>query len=144
MSLHPIVIEQYFRAPVSKVWKAISQRDEMKKWYFDLAEFKAVPGFQFQFSGGPTPERQYLHLCEVIDAVPDKTLSYSWQYDGYSGSSTVIFELSEEGGTTLLRLTHEGLETFPGDNPDLARENFVIGWNSIVKVSLKEYLGNTV
>ena len=46
-------------------------KNEMKKWYFDLAEFKAEVGFKFQFSGGP-PEKQYLHLCEVTEIIPEK------------------------------------------------------------------------
>ena len=47
----PIIVERTYNAPIEKVWNAITNKDEMKKWYFDLAEFKAEPGFEFQFYG---------------------------------------------------------------------------------------------
>jgi uncharacterized protein YndB with AHSA1/START domain len=140
MDHQPIVIERTFQAPVSKVWSALTERDEMKKWYFDLPEFKAEVGFTFEFTGGPSPEKQYRHLCQVTEVIPEKKLTYSWRYDGYAGNSFVTFELSEEDGATHLRLTHSGIETFPKENPDLAKGNFVEGWNSIVNDSLRDYL----
>jgi hypothetical protein len=48
--------------------------------------------------------------------------------------------LSSLGPQTHLKLTHEGLETFPADNPDFAKGNFVEGWNWIIGTSLKEFL----
>ncbi|MEO6721895.1 MAG: SRPBCC domain-containing protein, partial [Ferruginibacter sp.] len=69
-----------------------------------------------------------------------KKLTYSWKYDGYPGESFVTFEIFEEGDKTKLVLTHKGLETFPADNPDFKKENFVMGWNDIIGKSLLEYL----
>jgi uncharacterized protein YndB with AHSA1/START domain len=134
-------IERTYNAPVSKVWKAISDKNEMKKWYFDLPEFRAEVGCEFQFLGGPD-EKQYLHLCKVTEVIKEKKLAYSWRYDGFEGNSFVTFELFEEGKTRL-KLTHAGLETFPANNPDLARENFVEGWTGIIGKSLKEFLETT-
>src|SRR5436853_1943024 len=140
MDDQPIIVERTFNAPVSKVWKAITDRDEMKKWYFDLAEFKADVCFEFRFTGGPSPEKQYVHLCKIMEVIPEKKLIYSWRYDGYEGNSFVTFELLEQEDKTLLRLTHASLETFPKDNPDFAKENFVEGWTHIIHTSLKDYL----
>ena len=135
----PFIIERVFDAPVDVMWKAITDRNEMKQWYFDLQEFRAEPGFRFSFMGGPD-DRQYRHLCEVIDVVPNKKLSYTWKYDGYEGESKVTFELFPEGKKTRLKLTHEGLETFLANQPDFARKNFEEGWTAIVGTSLKEYI----
>lgn len=52
----------------------------------------------------------------------------------------MTFELFEEGDKTRLKLTHEGLETFPADKPDFARESFAAGWTQIVGSSLKEFV----
>jgi len=136
----PIVLERTFNAPVSKVWKALTDKNEMKKWYFDLAEFKAKIGFQFQFSGGPSPDKQYVHLCKVTEVIPEKKLTYSWKYKGYAGNSFVTFELTAQGNKTLLKLTHTGIETFPTDNSDFAIGNFTEGWHHIINISLKEHL----
>jgi uncharacterized protein YndB with AHSA1/START domain len=135
----PVIKEVMVNAPVDKVWKAITDKDEMKQWYFDLDSFKPEVGFEFRFYGG-TEEKQYLHLCEIKEVVPNKKLSYSWRYDGYPGDSLVTFELFEEDDRTRVKLTHEGLETFPADNPDFTKGNFVEGWNQIIGTSIKEYV----
>lgn len=141
MEQNPIIVARVYSEPISKVWNAITDKTEMKKWYFDLADFKPEVGFKFQFMGG-TEKNQYLHLCEVTEAVPKRKLTYSWRYDGYKGNSFLTFELfEEEDNKTLLKLTHRGLESFP-DNPDFAKSNFEQGWDGIINTSLKAYLSN--
>lgn len=139
MNNSPFVIERTFQAPVAKVWNAITNKDDMKQWYFDLPEFKPEVGFEFQFYGGKE-EKQYLHLCKITEVTALKKLTYSWRYDGYEGNSHVTFELFAEGDKTRLRLTHAGLETFPSSNSDLAKENFATGWTDIVDTALKGFL----
>src|SRR5262245_12370934 len=114
MKKEPFIIERVFDAPSEKVWKAITNVDEMRNWYFDLADFKPQVGFDFKFSGGP-PEKQYVHLCTVTHVIPKKKLSYSWSYEDYPGNSEVTFELFPEGEKTRVKLTHEGLESFPAN-----------------------------
>ena len=136
----PIIVERVFPTSAVALWRALTDKDEMKQWYFDLPEFKAEVGFKFTFTGGASPEKQYVHLCEVKEVVPCEKLSYSWRYDGYAGDSLVSFELIPQGEKTLLRLTHSGLHTFPSDNPDLAVHNFEAGWDAIVNQSLLGYV----
>ncbi len=139
MKPEPIIVERIFNAPVERVWRAITDRDEMKKWYFDIAEFKPEVDFEFQFEGGDG-NKTYLHLCKITEVVPGKKLTHSWRYDGYEGISFVTFELFDEGeGQTRLKLTHEGLETFPAD-PAFAKENFEAGWTEIIGTNLKTFL----
>jgi uncharacterized protein YndB with AHSA1/START domain len=135
----PIQIERTFDAPIERVWNAISSKDDMKQWYFEFAKFKPEVGFEFQFWGG-TEDKKYLHLCRVTAAVPNKKLAYTWRYDGFEGNSLVIFELSPEGKKTKLRFSHTGLETFPQNDPNFARESFAEGWNQIINKSLKEFV----
>lgn len=138
MTPAPFVIERTFNAPASKVWKAITDKDQMKQWYFDLPSFKAEVGHEFQFEGG-TKEKTYLHLCKVTEVIQGKKLTYSWRYDGFEGISFVSFELFPEGDKTRLKLTHEGLETFPPVK-DFAKENFAAGWTEIIGTSLKNFV----
>jgi uncharacterized protein YndB with AHSA1/START domain len=138
MKSEPFVIERVYNAPVEKVWKAITNKDDMKQWYFDLPEFKPEVGFEFQFEGG-NEGRTYLHLCKVTEVVTGKKLTYSWRYQGYEGNSFVTFELFSEGNNTRLKLTHEGLETFPPIG-DFAKKNFVAGWTEIIGESLKKFV----
>lgn len=139
MNHEPFVIERTYNASTEKVWKAITDKNQMKQWYFDIAEFKPEIGFEFQFTAtneGVT----YKHLCQVKEVVTGKKLSYSWRYEGYEGNSLVTFELFPEGQKTKLKLTHEGLETFPQNKKDFARESFAGGWTYIIGKSLKEYV----
>src|SRR5690606_14247773 len=115
----PLIIERTYDAAIERVWEALTDNDQMKQWYFDLPDFKAETGFEFEFYGG-TEEKQYLHKCKVVEVEPITKIAYTWSYDGYAGQSLVIFELFSEGSNrTRLKLTHSGLETFPKDNPDL-------------------------
>lgn len=133
-------IERTYNAPVTKVWKALTDKNEMKQWYFNLAEFKPEVGFEFQFLGGKDEKNQYLHFCKITEVIVQKKLTYSWRYDGYEGISFVMFELFAEGKKTRITLTHSGVETFPANNPDFAKENFAERWRYIIGTSLKEYL----
>lgn len=137
--LNPVVKEVVLNAPIVKVWKAITNKNDMKQWYFELETFRPEVGFEFQFYGGKD-EKQYLHLCQVMEVIPGRKLAYSWRYDGNPGNSLVTFELFPEGKNTKLRLTHQGLESFGTNNPDLAKENFVEGWNTIMGKSIKAFV----
>jgi uncharacterized protein YndB with AHSA1/START domain len=139
MKQEPIIMERIFNAPIEKIWTAITDKEQMKLWYFDLDEFKPEVGFEFEFTGG-TPEKSYLHLCKITEVIAGRKLQYSWRYDGYEGNSFVTFELFAEGDKTRLKLTHKGLETFPASNTDFAKENFVAGWTEIIGTNLKEFV----
>ena len=54
----------------------------------------------------------------------------------------VTFELAPEEEQTLVTLTHAGVEGFPKDDPNFARESFVAGWTDIIQRMLKEYVEN--
>jgi uncharacterized protein YndB with AHSA1/START domain len=139
MTNEPIIIERTFNAPADKVWKALTNIDEIRQWYFKLDEFRAEKGFEFEFEGGPD-DRKYLHKCRITEVVPGKKLQYSWRYEGYEGNSFVTFELTPEGNKTRLTLTHEGLETFPMSNKDFDKKNFIQGWTQIIGTSLKDFV----
>jgi uncharacterized protein YndB with AHSA1/START domain len=139
METAPFTIERTFHAPVEKVWKAITSRDEMSNWYFNMEEFRPEVGFEFEFTGG-SEEEQYVHKCKVLTAEVNKKLAYSWVYENYPGYSVVTFELFPEGDKTRLKLTHEGLETFPQNKKDFGRDSFSAGWTEIIGTFLKNSL----
>jgi len=137
----PFVIEKTYKAPRQKVWRAITNKEDMKQWYFDLPEFKPVVGFEFEFRGGKEDGVQYLHRCRITEVVPEKRLTYSWRYEGYEGMSFVTFELFDDGDkNTRVKLTHTGLDTFPKSIPDFDKKNFAEGWTEIIGSSLKNFV----
>ncbi len=140
MNNNPVIIEKLINAPVKKVWQAITDKDQMKQWYFDLNDFKPEVGFEFRFPGQGHKGEQYMHVCKITEVVPLKKLQYSWQYVGLEGYSVVTFELFEEADKTRVKLTHTGLETFPKDNTDFARDSFNAGWTELITVLLPKFV----
>ncbi|MES3017827.1 MAG: SRPBCC domain-containing protein [Bacteroidota bacterium] len=140
MENEPLIVEYTYSAPIDKVWKAITDKDQMKEWYFDLQEFKPEKGFKFSFTGGDE-NVQYVHNCEVIEADPPNKLSHTWTYEKNPGHSIVTWELFREGDNqTKTKLTHKGLPSFSNGDPNFEVSSFTKGWNSILGESLKKYL----
>src|SRR3982074_2578948 len=133
-----VVIERTFNAPVARVWKALTNADEMRVWYFDLKEFKPEVGFEFEFIV-EHEGMKYHHLCKITEVIPQKKLAHTWRYKGHEGDSLVTWELFGESDKTRLKLTHEGLETFP-KTPSFARESFMAGWTKIIGSPLKDFV----
>ena len=135
---HPLITESTYNAPVDVVWQAITDREQMKQWYFDIESFKPEVGFEFTFKG-ENEGRVYIHLCKITELIPGRRLKHSWRYQDYEGISFVTFELFPEGNKTRIKLTHEGLESFP-ELPDFARNNFKEGWTMIIGTLLKDFV----
>ena len=133
-----LVLERTLNATVAQVWKALTDVDQMREWYFDLKEFKPQVGFEFGF----VVEHEgnaYDHRCRITEVIPQEKISYTWRYHGHEGDSLVTFELFPEGEKTRLKLTHEGLDTFP-KTAAFAREKFEAGWTAIIGTDLKEFV----
>ena len=135
---HPLITESTYKAPVDIVWQAITDREQMKQWYFDIESFKPEVGFEFTFKG-ENEGRVYIHLCKITEVIPGRKLKHSWRYQDYEGISYVTFELFPEEDKTRIKLTHEGLESFPA-LPDFARNNFKEGWTMIIGTLLKDFV----
>lgn len=136
-----LVIERTFDAPVALVWKSITRKEDIKKWSFDIKEFKLKVGFEFHFDAEDNGVK-WIHHCKITAVIPEKKLAYTWRYEGYAGDTLVTFELFAKGNKTKLRLTHEGLETFP-KIPALTKSSFVEGWTNIIGKNLKEFVEST-
>ena len=133
-----VIVERTLNAPVTRVWNALTDVDQMREWYFDLKEFKPEVGFQFEF----VVEHEgtiYHHLCRVTEVIAQKKIAYTWRYKGEPGDSLVTIELFAEGDNTRLKLTHTGIETFPKILA-YARKNFEQGWTAIIGTELKQFV----
>lgn len=133
-----IAVTTQINAPVKLVWDAMTDVTIMKKWFFDLDEFKPEKGFVFEFYGGA-----YLHRCTILDVNPEKKLVFEWIYPLYKGRSVVQFHLDTiDEATTEVTLLHNGVETFPADDPNFSIASFNAGWDEIMNLGLKKYFEN--
>ncbi|MCS7470563.1 SRPBCC domain-containing protein [Stieleria sp. ICT_E10.1] len=136
----PIVVEHSYDVPKSTVWKAITEREQMVNWFFDnLPEFRAEPGFETQFDTD-SGRRVFRHLWKITEVIPGQIIVYDWRYEGISGTGKVTFEVFEEGEGSRLRVTNEGIESFPNEMPEFTRESCEDGWTYLLQTSLKQYL----
>ncbi|PIF46434.1 uncharacterized protein YndB with AHSA1/START domain [Chryseobacterium sp. 52] len=136
----PITVQYKINAPIEKIWNALTDKEEMKSWYFTIRDFELELGKEFDFyescDGG-----KYLHRGTVLEIIPEKKLKHTWSYPELSDSvTTVIWELQEDNGGTQVTLTHENIEGFDGLGETFSRASFTEGWNSIIGESMKEYL----
>jgi uncharacterized protein YndB with AHSA1/START domain len=134
MKSEPLVIQRQINAPADRVWKALTDPTQLEKWFFKFENFRPEPGFEFII-----PD-DYPSSCKIIEAVKNKRLSYSLSFNQYPSETIVTFELFDEGETTRLRLSHEGLENIPAaGNADFEKEKFMKGWGKGLS-SLQHYL----
>jgi uncharacterized protein YndB with AHSA1/START domain len=101
----PLVVERTFDAPVALVWKALTDKDDVKQWSFDMPKFAPRVGCEFEFVGGDPKGVKYLHRGKVTAVVSEKKLAYTWRYEGHPGDSLVTFELFPEGKRTKVKVT---------------------------------------
>lgn len=136
----PVIIENSFNVSIERVWKAITDIDEMKLWYFgNIDSFKPEVGSKSRFAV-QSGERIFTHLWEVTEVEDLRRITYNWKYKEHAGDSFVTFELSEIGLITNLKLTLNIVEDFNEEIPEFKRESCVGGWNYFINERLKEYL----
>lgn len=137
--MNTVIVERTYEAPILRVWEALTNKNQMKQWYFDVSDFKAETGFQFEFTGGDE-NVQYRHLCEVVEVDKPNKLSYTWRYENIEGVSLVTIELfAEDENRTRVKLTHSGLD-FKTDDKNFQPSSFNAGWNDILETSLRNFV----
>lgn len=136
----PITVQYKINAPAEKIWKALTDKNEMKSWYFDIQDFALEIGKEFNFYE-PGGENKYHHQGEILEIIPNQKLKHTWSYPDFSALKTIVtWELLPEDGQTLVKLTHENIENFKDLGDGFSRDSFTQGWNTILGQSLKEYV----
>jgi len=139
-SQDPIVVVQELEAPISAVWKAITDPEQMRGWYFDtIAEFRPEPGFEARFNVH-CEGTDYEHVWRVQEALPEQRLVYGWRYEGIPGDGKVRWELAETPTGTQLTFTHEFHEPFSLDDAVFTREAGEQAWDYFIRQTLKAYV----
>jgi uncharacterized protein YndB with AHSA1/START domain len=111
------------KAPVARVWRALTDYREFSKWFRVNLEAPFVPG---QTSGGQVTYRGYEHLkweAVVQKMEPESLFSFTWhpyavdlQRDYSKEPSTLVeFRLEQKGDGTLLTVTESGFSKLPSD-----------------------------
>lgn len=127
------------KEPARKVWLALTEKDQLKEWYFDIPDFELKEGATFNFYE-PGGENKFHHRCTIIEIIPHEKFSHTWTHPGRSkGESIVTWFLSERNGETEVTLQHMGVENFADAGPEFAPENYQMGWDGFMSI-LKNYV----
>lgn len=122
-----------------KVWQALTDKKQMKEWYFDIPDFELKLGSTFNFYE-PGDKKEYHHQCVIKEIVPNKLFSYTWTHPSHSkGESLVTWLLDEKDGITTVALSHSGIENFVDAGPSFSPESYQAGWDGFMSV-LKNYV----
>jgi uncharacterized protein YndB with AHSA1/START domain len=111
------------KAPVSRVWRAITDHREFGEWFRVHLDGPFVPG---QVSTGYITYPGYEHLkweAVVQKMEPERLFSFTWHPYGvdpkidYSKETPTLveFKLEKTANGTLLRLTESGFDKVPAD-----------------------------
>ena len=102
-----VVVEREIPFPAEKIWRALTQPHLIEAWLMKN-DFKPEVGHRFNLTG----EWGGVLGCEVLAVEPNKTLSYTWNFDhedaAYALQSVVTFTLTPTGSGTLLRMEQAG------------------------------------
>ncbi|MBT2622397.1 MULTISPECIES: SRPBCC family protein [Chryseobacterium] len=136
----PIIVQYKVEAPVDEVWEALTDKEKMKSWYFDISDFELETGKQFNFYE-PGEAKKYHHQGNVLDFTANEKLKHTWSYPEFSDAETIVtWELQPDGKDTIVKLTHDDIDHFKELGEGFSRESFTEGWNAIIGQSLKLYL----
>ncbi|HET7757983.1 MAG TPA: SRPBCC family protein [Steroidobacteraceae bacterium] len=124
------------KAPIARVWRALTDHREFGEWFCVRIDGPFVPG---QVSRGQVTYPGYEHLrweAVVQRMEPERYFSFTWhpcaidaQRD-YSGETPTLveFRLEESAGGTLLVVTESGFENVPSDRRAEAFRMNTAGW----------------
>jgi activator of HSP90 ATPase len=102
MSTKKLKQEYEIAAPLSSVWKALTDTKVINKWGGGPAKMKPEVGFKFSFWGGDITGSN----TKVISM---KQLNQDWMAGKWDEFSKVVFKLSNKAGVTTVVLTQTGI-----------------------------------
>ena len=135
--MEPILKKVTINAPVSKVWKALTDPAEIGKWMLMQTTFLPQKGKNFTFKSEPTENWDGVFKCSVKEVIENKKLVYSWDSNFINAETIVSFELKEIGKQTEVTLIHSGWEKMEA-NQEQTKSSHIEGWDVRFIVKLKE------
>ncbi len=128
-------------APLSRVWRALTDYREFGVWFRVKLDGPFVPG---QVSRGHIAYPGYEHLkweAAVVQMEPERLFSFTWhpyavdpQVDYSKEPSTLVeFRLEKTATGTLLVLTESGFDKIPADRRLEAFRRNEGGWTEQMK-----------
>jgi uncharacterized protein YndB with AHSA1/START domain len=129
-----IEITKHIDAPVDRVFRALTDADELARWWTSTAESDPRTGgeyaLRFEFDD---ESRNHIYAGCYEDVTLNERVRYPW--NGRFGETTVEFVLKPSGAGTELTLNHSGWS----EDAEEARQLHEQGWGFFLD-NLERYL----
>jgi uncharacterized protein YndB with AHSA1/START domain len=131
-----IVVEEVLPHAPTTIWKMLTSGKLIDRWLMKSTGFEPVEGTRFKLQTTAAGAWDGVIHCQVLEAIPNERLSYSWQGGHDSNAeygsrldTIVTWTLTEVDGGTRLRVVHSGFVT---PKNDTAFRNLGEGWSKVV------------
>jgi len=147
MNMDRIEKEVVLRAPLARVWQAISNADEFGQWFGVRFDGPFVEGASVTGVITPTtvdedvarkqePHAGKTDTWQIVAIEPQRRLAFRWHpypaepgADGSQEPTTLVeFTLAETDGGVLLRIVESGFDKIPAEHRASAFEGNSEGW----------------
>jgi uncharacterized protein YndB with AHSA1/START domain len=158
MSTDRIEKEVVLRAPLERVWRAISDADQFGQWFGVRFDGPFVAGTKVTGAITPTtvdddvaraqePHAGKSDTWEIVAVEPQRRLAFRWHPfavesdTDYSQEPTTLveFTLHEEDDGVLLRIVESGFDAIPAERRASAFESNSQGWAAQTEL-IRKYL----
>jgi uncharacterized protein YndB with AHSA1/START domain len=138
------------KAPLKRVWRALTDSTEFGEWFRVRLTSPFVAG---QSIAGPVLHKGYEHVTwrvTIEKMEPERRFSWRWRPHAidpnkdYSNEPTTLveFELSEVPGGTLLKVTESGFDGIPLERRETAYRGNTEGW-TIQMGNIERYVSHS-
>ena len=121
-------------AEPARVFRALTDADELMDWFADSAEVRLEKGGAYGFWGMYTPGAPRSSESRIVDVEPDKLLCFSWLLHGVDTVVTYTLAPTERGVT--LTVAHE----VRGDLPLPRQKEYVEDFWRMMIGNLTQYI----
>jgi uncharacterized protein YndB with AHSA1/START domain len=125
-------------ASAKKVWKALTDQNELKEWMLMPTTFEPVVGKEFTFKAERMEGWDGFFHCRVKEVEVYKKLVYTWNSGMINADTLVTIQVSEKGEKTEVTLIHTGWEKLPAEVRKQMIEGHSKGWDLRFVEKLKE------
>ncbi|HEY1351972.1 MAG TPA: SRPBCC domain-containing protein [Ktedonobacteraceae bacterium] len=95
--------ELFIKASPERVFRALTEKEELERWFLQKAEIDLRPGGAIRFEWRPG----VMNVGKILILDPPRRLSYSWDVQT-PGATTVTFDLTSENDGTRLHVVNTG------------------------------------
>jgi uncharacterized protein YndB with AHSA1/START domain len=140
MTIEPIIKEVIIDAPASKVWAALTESRQLAKWFHESDDYTGEVNKTFHMDV-VHEGKNYMHTLTIKEMENEKKLGLEWHIAGDPGKTYVTYELSPEGESTKVTVTHSGFNMLsPAKDAMKSREGYNEGWDHVLFSLLKPYV----